>query len=107
MTKEEEKLYKKQWRLNPNPRYEETKRTAKRRGIPFDLSFVDFVKFWKQDCHYCGDPIQTIGLDRIDSRIGYVVDNLLPCCAFCNQFKRRWNYESFVARCIKIGKHLQ
>lgn len=54
-------------------------------------------------CHYCGlhehqlpltgmksqiqRPVQVMGVDRLNSSAGYVLDNLVPCCFVCNQIK--------------------
>lgn len=40
-------------------------------------------------CHYCQEQILTagVGLDRKDNSLGYVVGNVVPCCATCNTEK--------------------
>lgn len=36
-------------------------------------------------CHYCGHSHPAgIGIDRVDSRVGYKLGNVVPCCAECN-----------------------
>lgn len=34
-----------------------------------------------------GDAEQYNGLDRVDSNLGYVAGNVVPCCRWCNQAK--------------------
>ena len=39
------------------------KGVAKIRNIPFNLTKEDFIRFWQKPCIYCGQKIDTIGLD--------------------------------------------
>lgn len=41
------------------------------------------------------------GLDRLDSNIGYVSTNVVPCCKFCNWGKMTQSREEFIEQ-IKI-----
>jgi hypothetical protein len=77
---------------------------ALKRGLVFELSFEDFLKFWQQPCHYCGDSIETIGLDRVDNTKGYSPDNVVSCCTRCNRMKLKEAYADFIDRCIKVAK---
>src|SRR5690349_17482091 len=47
------------------------------RGMNFDLSFDLFESMFNSRCVYCGDS-KRITIDRIDSKIGYVKDNIQP-----------------------------
>lgn len=65
--------------------------------------FCRWRKAQEQICHYCGiresdlpkvrmksqiqRDVRTMGVDRLDSAIGYQADNLAPCCFVCNQIK--------------------
>ena len=75
---------------------------AKARKIFFDLNINDFMIFWKKPCHYCGDKIDTIGLDRINNDKGYNIDNVIPCCTMCNRMKMNYGTENFINHCRKI-----
>lgn len=77
---------------------------ARHRGISFCISFEEFAQFWQQPCFYCGAPISTIGIDRIDNRIGYESGNLLPCCEFCNRAKRDLSFDEFTEHLQRIAK---
>jgi hypothetical protein len=68
-------------------RYSKYKYNAKCKKRSFTLSLDEFTLFWGKDCAYCGDPIQTIGLDRVDSKLGYEIDNVVSCCSICNSIK--------------------
>lgn len=80
------------------------KASAKKKDVPFELSPDDFLSFWQKSCTYCGEKIETIGLDRVDSDLGYTLGNIVPCCTQCNMSKRHQKPEDYIARCIKIAR---
>lgn len=77
------------------------------KGSPgLDITADDFCRWRKQQeqkCHYCGIAesdlprvrmksqiqrgVKVMGVDRVDSDLGYQLDNLVPCCFVCNQIK--------------------
>lgn len=96
------------------------KATAKSRNIIWDLTFDKATLLLKSNCHYCGrkphksfnlydksprkfiknkDKYQIYynGIDRIDSRIGYVNDNVVSCCTICNFGKNNLTYNEFIS----------
>ena len=75
---------------------------ATRRGLPYELTKEQFMSFWQKPCSYCGDQIETIGLDRIDNSMGYTIENVTPCCKSCNALKSNMNAADFVNRCGKV-----
>ncbi len=85
-------------------KYTSYKKSADKRNIVFNLTFLEFISFWKKDCEYCGSKIETIGLDRFDNEIGYYIDNIKSCCYYCNSMKRDKNYNDFINHCQKIWK---
>lgn len=85
-------------------KYSAYKRGAKARGLDFNLTIEQFKTFWQQPCSYCGEKIKTIGLDRIDSIIGYNIDNVTPCCTTCNRMKSSQITADFLERCKKIAE---
>lgn len=77
-----------------------------------DIISIDL--FWdiiKQECYYCGlkdsdssKDTSTVnrnytfyhnGIDRIDSSKGYIKDNVVCCCKFCNMAKSNRTLEEF------------
>ncbi len=73
-------------------RFSTARGEAKRRKIEFSLSFQDYVSIWTRfegKCAYHGDKIQHNGvcLDRLDSSSGYMLDNCVLCCVWCNRLK--------------------
>lgn len=91
----------------PRGKFHIYKNTAKKRGIIFELSYEDFLKFFDQNCHYCGDKIVDyggVGIDRVDNTKGYTLDNVVPCCRPCNVAKLDYTAEEYVERCIKVAE---
>jgi len=71
-------------------------------GIPFTLTPKQFISMWKSKCVYCGEQIETIGIDRIDSDKGYEYDNVVPCCNTCNKMKMALDQADFIKKCGDI-----
>ena len=95
----------KQWREN-NPKKDRFiiyKYNAKQRGLILGITFDEFVKILKKPCHYCGE--KGYGIDRIDSSIGYLKDNIVSCCSMCNYMKRAYSEGEFISQCAKIYTH--
>ena len=82
--------------------FNEYKQTAKKRLIEFALTKEEFKLFWQKPCQYCGDPIKTIGLDRVDNTQGYKLGNIAPCCSTCNKAKSMLTVKDFIGHCLKI-----
>jgi len=94
------------WRKeNPEKyRFSSCKGGAKARDLQWDLTFEQFMMFWRKPCFYCGSEIETIGLDRIDNKKGYVLDNVVSCCLWCNNWKGIMSQDDFLSHCHKIVK---
>ncbi len=63
------------------------KLSAKKRDHSFNITFDQFNLFYQRPCYYCNTPIDRIGLDRIDDKKGYEIDNIVSCCKNCNYGK--------------------
>lgn len=102
-----------------NRYYSEYKDNAKKRNYPFNISFEEFNTMIIQDCYYCGSEpsiseglnkrrdknqplLKTNGVDRIDSNIGYEIDNCVTCCSMCNKMKNTYTTEEFLNHIYKI-----
>ncbi len=101
---EQNKKLKKKWEQSPKGKYNEYKKRSRERNIIFNLTFEQFITFWQKDCEYCGDKIDTIGLDRVDNKKGYNIDNVESCCTQCNTMKMDYTEEEFINKCLKITK---
>jgi len=96
-------------------RYSSYRSGAKRRNLIFPLTRERFIELVQRDCFYCGRPPQrsltcstkgipiphskfcSNGIDRVDSSIGYVEDNIVTACADCNVAKQALSQEAFFA----------
>jgi hypothetical protein len=70
-------------------RYATLRGASKRKGLPFDLSFIDFQKIISQACVY-GDGIASkapIAIDRKEPGKGYVRGNCVASCPRHNLIK--------------------
>lgn len=84
------------------------KKSAKRRRIKYNLSEKQFSKITQKDCYYCGTRPNNIakysgcngnyiynGIDRIDNKKGYTIDNIVSCCKRCNMAKNNGTLQEF------------
>lgn len=78
---------------------------AKRRGFKFDLPYEFVVCFFKAGCYYCGDELHIVSFDRVDSSVGYVPTNVVPCCPLCNQMKLTSSKSDFINKCKAIASN--
>jgi hypothetical protein len=95
--------------------------TARRRGYAFALTVAQCDRLMRCNCHYCGrQPSQKRrvnssvfvfnGLDRKNSKLGYTIRNVVPCCKLCNQRKSSTPYKEFVGWLMMaaavVGQHV-
>ena len=74
------------------------------RGIAFELTFDEYLKYYQKPCYYC--DMLSIGLDRICSVSSYNIKNIIPCCPICNMMKASIEREAFLTHCERIAlKH--
>lgn len=90
------------YRNNPEFRFNMYKKAAQKRGYTFELNFEQFLSFWGKPCFYCGAQIDSIGLDRKDNKIGYNINNVVPCCATHNRMKSDMTLKEFVVACQAV-----
>jgi hypothetical protein len=100
-----------------------------RRGWDFHLTVAQLRDVVKLPCSYCGkepsnvfrlkykvdgkyrrgvDPSMEIrwsGLDRVDSMLGYIYGNVVPCCGECNGMKSNLSLNEFYALIERIRSH--
>ena len=81
--------------------------SAFERGLDFLMSFECFVEMSQNPCFYCGskpmNKSRTVngkyfvynGIDRKNNLIGYVMDNVVTCCAICNTAKSTMPIDCF------------
>ena len=75
---------------------------AKSKGKSFNITFEQFLLFFEKSCYYCGDKVESAGLDRIDSSKGYSIENVVRACRKCNVAKGQMSIKEFLEHCKKI-----
>lgn len=97
--------------------YANYKRGATKRGYIFDLDINQFKAIITSDCSYCGEPpnqwykkekakegLHYNGIDRVDNAIGYTIENVTPCCKYCNMAKQRFHVDDFTAWLDRVAE---
>lgn len=92
---------------------------AEERNKEFSLTYQHSVILFVSNCHYCGSPpSQSLkytrngksflynGIDRIDSSMGYTMENSVACCWICNRAKHSMSYEKFLSHVSRIYNNL-
>jgi hypothetical protein len=95
--------------------YRYTQAAKRRHNHRLEISLEMFRQLTSSPCHYCGSEPRLImrsrsshseykynGLDRVDSTKGYSVDNVVPCCSWCNRMKLDLPLSDFIAHVRKI-----
>ncbi len=100
------KVYQNKRNKLPCSRYTKYKAAAKFRNYKWNLTKEQFISFWEKDCHYCGDKVEGVGIDRIDNLQGYNMDNCVPCCNQCNMMKKSYSMEEFITKCKQIVQNV-
>lgn len=77
-------------------------RNARVRGYEYSLTVDEVKEYWQKPCFYCGSPMETIGLDRVDNTKGYTKDNIVSCCWDCNRIKMTMTVDGFFEKIIQI-----
>jgi 5-methylcytosine-specific restriction endonuclease McrA len=102
---------------NFNYKYLSYRNRAKYKRIEFELSKEEFKSIILQKCFYCGSEKDmhhtkrstnglffSNGIDRVDSNLGYVLNNCVACCKKCNVMKNDLDIKDFLNHIIKIFK---
>ena len=94
-----------------NQRYNSFVNNAKERNIQIDITKEEAFTLFKQPCYYCGEEStrdNVGGIDRVDSNLGYIKENIVPCCGVCNLIKNKYSLELFYDKVSKIyHKHIK
>jgi hypothetical protein len=93
-----------------NALYQAYRYRARKLKCEWAISKDEFRRLTKLPCYYCGvepyfsrmgsrdvnGPYVYTGLDRVENRLGYVIDNVAPCCGICNRAKSTMSAEDFL-----------
>lgn len=86
------------------------KTKAKKRGIKWGLKHEEVLTLITGECAYCGHlpnwPEDRVGVDRVNSDIGYEISNCVSCCFSCNSAKNAMSLDQFKSHVKKMYKHL-
>jgi hypothetical protein len=72
-----------------------------------DATFTDalILRLLQEPCTYCGIE-RANGIDRIDSKRGYVANNVTSCCYTCNRMKLHYDVAFFLDKCESVARRL-
>jgi len=74
-------------------RFSILKSASKKRNKELAITFDQYSEEVIKPCFYCQDYFRKnevgtgCGLDRVDNTKGYLIDNIVSCCAHCNYLK--------------------
>jgi hypothetical protein len=75
-------------------------------GRECTISSEEIRRLIEWPCFYCGTVELARGLDRVDNSIGHTIENVVPCCVFCNGVHgRHRTVEETLAKCSPGGRH--
>jgi len=94
---------------NINYHYKNYRLSAETRRLDFPLTKEEFNVIVTLPCYYCGiiQPKGFNGIDRLDSTIGYSLDNCKSCCEMCNMMKGTTGQNIFIQRVEHILTYLK
>ena len=91
-------------------------KSARKRNQIFDLTIQDIVDAWEQQyqiCAYSGremtlkhGELNTVSIERIDSKVGYTKENTILVCQAVNRMKSDFSYEEFYELCKDVAQFL-
>ena len=99
------RAYKRAYRASPIGRFKNLVSQAKAQGWELCMTFDQWLGLVKNPCYYCGGYIlgkSGYGVDRVSTSKGYLLDNIVPCCGFCNKMKLNHTESEFIEQCKKI-----
>lgn len=102
-----------------NEQWNVFRKVAKAKGDEY-LSKEQWFDIVTSNCSYCGQPPSNVrkasvlyaedfkysGIDRVDSEIGYVEDNCIPCCWPCNRMKGNMSQMEFLGHLFSVLKYI-
>ncbi|MEK7064175.1 MAG: hypothetical protein AAB973_01010 [Patescibacteria group bacterium] len=89
---------------------------AKSRNLSWELSKEIFIELTQKICFYCGNLPNNVskrksgdfiynGIDRIDNTLGYLINNVVPCCKICNRAKLEMSKDEFLSFIERVYKY--
>ena len=78
---------------------------ANKKNIHFELTSDFFNTMIQEKCYLCGKENTNghcNGVDRVNSKLGYTIENTRACCGNCNYMKNHYSLESYKTQLLKI-----
>ena len=103
--------------LAERDKYKEYRRRSLKKKQEFSLTLEEFLDITRLNCFFCHRPPSNVhrvygkdwaepfiytGIDRLNNKIGYTMDNVIPCCKICNYGKRDLTVEEFIQNCRRV-----
>lgn len=88
--------------------YENYKKRAERKQLPFLITLEEFNSIRTKICYYCGKENTSShmnGVDRKNNTLGYTIENCVSCCGECNYMKGELDMEEFIQKCKCISEY--
>lgn len=73
----------------------------------FKLTLAQFREITSRPCFYCNDYGSPRGLDRRQNSQGYLPENCVAACGWCNRTKSADSEETFLGHIWKVALHQQ
>lgn len=92
--------YRQRWHSSPACKWAAFRAQARSRKIDVAITKSEYVTMVVRPCVYCGEHQESMlrGIDRLDSKGVYCIDNIVPCCAECNFMKNALPVGRFLAK---------
>lgn len=84
--------------------YSSLKKRAAAKGHTVEISREEHDDVVTKPCAFCGST-ERVGVDRIDSALGYVPGNVQPLCWDCNRAKSSRDDDEFLAWVTRVYQH--
>lgn len=99
--KEAKCLYIERNRGQPLYKWQDLRGNARRRGIDVEITYERACELYREACAYCY-ATNGVGVDRVDSNIGYEPGNVVACCTKCNMAKGALHARYFIEKCGQV-----
>jgi len=92
-------------RFGAKHHYGELRKSASKRKLVFEITEEQYRDIFSKPCAYCATD-KKVSVDRIDNAVGYLPENVQPCCKVCNQMKHAMTHQDFVEHLRRIANAL-
>lgn len=85
--------------------FSEYKKSAEKRNKNFELKIEEFNDIRKEECYLCGkenDVNHKNGIDRVNNKEGYTIENCEACCGECNYLKKDFDIDYLLLKLEEI-----